>query len=50
MLKRIVPRQFHDLIRAFSKADLNKLPPYRLYDYKIKLTKDVPLSYYPLYY
>ena len=50
MLKRTVPREFKDLIRAFSKADLNKLPPYRPYDYKIKLTKDVPLSYYPLYY
>ena len=50
MLKRTVPREFKDLIRAFSKADLNKLPSHRPYDYKIKLTKDVSLSYYPLYY
>ena len=49
MLKRTIPREFKDLIRAFSKANLNKLPPYRPYDYKIKLIKDVPLGYHPLY-
>ena len=49
MLERTVPREFKDLIRAFSKADSNKLPPHRPYDHKIKLTKDVPLGYHPLY-
>ena len=50
MLKRTVLKEFKDLIRAFSKANLNKLPPYRPYDYKIKLTKDILLGYHPLYY
>ena len=49
MLKRTVPREYHDLIQVFSKVESNKLPPHRQYDHKIKLTKDVPLGYHPLY-
>jgi Reverse transcriptase (RNA-dependent DNA polymerase)/Retroviral aspartyl protease len=48
-LKRTVPKEYHDLIRVFSKAESDKLPPHRPYDHKIKLTGDVPLGYHPLY-
>lgn len=49
MLKRTVPKAYHDLIQVFSKTESNKLPSYRPYDHKIKLTKGVPLGYHPLY-
>ena len=49
MLRRTVPQEFHDLIRAFSKKESNKLPPHRVYDHKIELEKDVPIGYHPLY-
>jgi len=49
MLRRTVPKEYHDLIRAFSKEESDKLPPHRQYDHKIKLTSDVPLGYHPLY-
>ena len=49
MLYRTVPKAFHDLIHAFSKAASNELPPHRKYDHKIELEKEVPLGYSPLY-
>jgi hypothetical protein len=50
ILKRTVPPKYYDLINIFSKKESNKLPLYRLYDYKIKLIGDILLGYYPLYY
>jgi len=35
---------------AFLKAALNKLPPYRTYNYKIQLEANNLLGYSPLYY
>jgi len=49
MLRRTVPKEYHDLIQVFSKEESDKLPPHRQYDHKIKLTGDVPLGYHPLY-
>jgi hypothetical protein len=35
MLRRIVPKKYHDLIDVFSKTTSDELPPYRTYNYKI---------------
>jgi hypothetical protein len=35
MLRRIVPKEYHDLIDVFSKSASDKLLPHRLYDHKI---------------
>ena len=50
ILRRTVPLKYHDLINIFSKKESNKLPLYRLYNYKIKLIGDILLGYYLLYY
>jgi hypothetical protein len=50
ILRRTVPPEYYDLINVFSKKESNKLPLYRLYDYKIKLIGDILLGYYLLYY
>jgi hypothetical protein len=49
MLRRIVPKAYHDLIDVFSKSALDKLPPHRLYDHKIQLEGDLSMGYSPLY-
>jgi hypothetical protein len=50
ILRRTVPLKYYDLINVFSKKESNKLPLYRLYNYKIKLIGDILLGYYLLYY
>jgi len=50
ILRRTVPKEYYNLIQVFSKEESDKLPPHRQYDHKIKLTGDIPLGYYPLYY
>ena len=50
ILKRTMPKEYYNLILAFLKKELDKLPPYYAYDYKIKLIRDMSLGYYPLYY
>jgi hypothetical protein len=49
MLRRIVPKEYHDLINVFSKSASDKLPPHRLYDHKIQLEGDLLMGYSPLY-
>ena len=49
MLYRTVPPEWHNLIKAFSKQEGNKLPPYREYNYKIELEGNVLLGFRPLY-
>jgi hypothetical protein len=50
ILKRIVPKEYYDLILAFLKKELDKLPLYYIYNHKIKLIGDMSLGYHPLYY
>ncbi len=45
-----MPKEYYNLILAFSKKELDKLLPYHIYDYKIKLIRDMSLGYHPLYY
>jgi hypothetical protein len=49
MLRRIVPKTYHDLIDVFSKSASDKLPPHRSYDHKIQLEGDLLMGYSPLY-
>ena len=49
MLYKIVPFKQYNLIKAFSKQEGDKLPPYREYNYKIELEENVPLGFRPLY-
>jgi hypothetical protein len=49
MLRRIVPKEYHDLINVFSKTASNKLPPHRLYNHKIQLEGDLLIGYSLLY-
>jgi hypothetical protein len=46
-----VPDLYTKYANVFSKAASNILPPYRIYDYKIQLKKEVKgnLRYNPLY-
>ena len=50
IFKRTMPKEYYNLILAFLKKELDKLPLYYIYDYKIKLIRDMSLSYHPLYY
>ena len=50
ILKRTMPKEYYNLILAFLKKELDKLPPYCIYDHKIKLIRDISLGYHPLYY
>ena len=50
ILKKIIPLKYYNLINIFSKKESNKLPLYRLYNYKIKLISNILLGYYLLYY
>jgi hypothetical protein len=49
MLWRIVLKEYYNLINVFSKSALDKLLPYRLYNYKIQLEGDLLIGYSPLY-
>jgi hypothetical protein len=49
ILRRIVPKEYHDLINVFSKSTSDKLPPHRSYNHKIQLKGDLPMGYSPLY-
>ena len=49
MLRRIIPKEYYDLIDVFSKTASDELPPYRIYDYKIQLEGDLLIRYSPLY-
>ena len=49
MLRRTVPKEYHDLIDVFSKTASDELPPYRTYDHKIQLEGDLLIGYSPLY-
>ena len=49
IFKRTMPKEYYNLILAFLKKELDKLPLYCTYDHKIKLIRDMSLSYYPLY-
>jgi len=46
ILKRIVLLKYYNLINIFFKKKSNKLPLYRLYNYKIKLISNILLRYY----
>ena len=43
-------KEYYNLILAFLKKELDKLPLYYIYNYKIKLIRDILLGYYSLYY
>jgi hypothetical protein len=49
LIRTKLPAAYRDFIDVFSKADLDILPLYRPYDYKIYLESDVLLGYSPLY-
>ncbi len=44
-----MPECFWEFKAAFSKQALDTLPLYQLYNYKIKLVKDINLGFSPLY-
>ncbi len=44
-----MPEYFWEFKAVFSKQASDILPLYQLYDYKIKLVKDVDLGFSPLY-
>ena len=45
MLCRIVLKEYYDLLNVFLKKELDKLVPYRKYDYKIELIANNNLGY-----
>ena len=49
ILRRIVLKEYYNLINVFSKTASDKLPLYRIYDYKIQLEGDLLIRYSPLY-
>ncbi len=49
MLKRTVFAKYYNFIKVFLKEALNQLLLYRLYNYKIKLEKDILLEYSSFY-
>lgn len=49
VLKERLPKEYHDLMGAFSKRKAQELPPHRTYDHKIVLEKDASLGHCPLY-
>src|SRR6202021_2457392 len=40
-----MPKEWHDLVHAFSETESNKLAPYQTYDYKIELTDKNSIRY-----
>ena len=49
LVKRLLPTIYARYKSIFLKAALDKLSPYRTYDYKIQLEANNSLSYSPLY-
>jgi hypothetical protein len=52
MLRRTMPKGWHDLINTFCLKDADKLPPHRQYDHKIQLEGEADpksLGYTPLW-
>jgi len=49
LVKRLLPTIYMGYKDAFSKAALDKLPPYQIYNYKIQLEANNSLGYSPLY-
>jgi transposase InsO family protein len=52
MLRRTMPKGWHDLIDTFCPKDADKLPPHRQYDHKIQLEGEADpksLGYTPLW-
>jgi hypothetical protein len=49
MLRRIILKEYYNLINVFSKSASDKLLLYRLYDHKIQLEGDLLIGYSPLY-
>ena len=49
LVKRLLPTIYIGYKDAFLKAALDKLPPYQIYNYKIKLEANNSLGYSPLY-
>ena len=49
LMRQKLPKQYAVLKDAFSKSESNRLPPYRVYDHKIELEKELTFGYIPLY-
>jgi len=49
LIKRTLPKQWHDLIDCFTKKESDKLAPHRPYDHQILLEKPNNLPLSPLY-
>ena len=47
--KTLIPEEYYDFLDVFSRAESDKLPPYRLYDHKIDLIPGKEPGYGPLY-
>jgi hypothetical protein len=45
MIKRLLPKEYQDLRKAFSKIESDTLTPYRPYNYRIKLEAENILGY-----
>ena len=37
IIKQKLPQEYYNLINVFNRSKAKELPPYRLYNYKIKL-------------
>ena len=48
-LKRLVPDEYYKYLNVFNTKKADKLPPYRLYDYKITLKENMQPEYCLLY-
>jgi hypothetical protein len=44
-----LPPEYHEYLDVFSRKESNRLPPYRPYDYEIKLTNKEGHGFGPLY-
>ena len=47
--KTLIPEEYYDFLNVFSRAELDKLPPHRPYNYKIDLIPSKEPGYNPLY-
>jgi len=50
IFQRQIPKKYYNLLQAFFKKESDQLSPNQIYNYKIKLKKDIFLSYHFLYY
>jgi transposase InsO family protein len=48
MIKRLIPAEYHDLWKAFSKVESDTLAPHRPYDHRIELEAENTLGFSPL--